>query len=79
MPRVDLTFDCTDAQRLAAFWRLALGYEDEPPPAPYATREDWLAHYDVPPEEWNDSAYLRDPAGVGPRLADPEGNEFCLT
>jgi hypothetical protein len=31
--RFDLTLDCADPARLAAFWKLALGYEDEPPPA----------------------------------------------
>jgi hypothetical protein len=67
--RLDLTFDCHDAQRLAEFWRLALGYEHEPAPAPFASREEWLRHHDVPPEEWGDSAYLRDPAGAGPRLS----------
>ena len=40
--RIDLTFDCANPARLAAFWKLALGYEDEPPPAPFATREEWL-------------------------------------
>jgi hypothetical protein len=28
--RVDLTFDCARAAVLAEFWKLALGYEDEP-------------------------------------------------
>ncbi len=32
--RIGLTFDCADAVRLAAFWKVALGYEDNPPPAP---------------------------------------------
>ena len=30
--RIDLTFDCADPTALAGFWKLALGYEDEPPP-----------------------------------------------
>ena len=53
---------------LAEFWKLALGYEDEPPPAPYATREEWLRAYDVPEDEWDGGAWLRDPGGAGPRL-----------
>ena len=36
--RIDLTLDCANPARLAAFWKLTLGYEDEPPPAPFATR-----------------------------------------
>jgi len=39
--RIDLTFDCADAARLAEFWKLALDYEDVPPPAPFASREEW--------------------------------------
>ena len=64
----DLTFDCVDAVRVAEFWKQALGYEDEPPPAPFATRAEWLATYG---ETYDPSggAWLRDPAGVGPRLS----------
>ena len=66
--RLDLTLDCVDGARLGEFWKLALGYEDEPPPPPFATREEWLASLgetgDGPPAAW-----LRDPAGVGPRLS----------
>ncbi len=28
--RIDLTLDCANPTRLAEFWKLALGYEDEP-------------------------------------------------
>jgi len=66
--RIDLTLDCADAIGLAAFWKLALGYEDEPPPAPFTSREEWLASYGVPEEEWDQGAWLHDPAGTGPRL-----------
>jgi hypothetical protein len=68
MAHIDLTLDCDDASRLAEFWKLALGYEDEPPPPPFATREQWLTHYGVPPEEWGEGAWLHDPTGAGPRL-----------
>ncbi|MFF5077862.1 VOC family protein [Actinoplanes sp. NPDC000266] len=67
--RIDLTFDTRDAVRLAEFWKLALGYEDEPPPAPFANRDEWVASFG---EDEADSegggAWLRDPDGVGPRL-----------
>ncbi|MGW0217421.1 VOC family protein [Micromonospora chokoriensis] len=59
--RISLTLDSTDAQVLAAFWKTALGYIDEPPPPPFATREEWLV-----PE---DGAWLCDPDGVGPYLS----------
>jgi hypothetical protein len=66
--RVDLTLDCGNATRLAEFWKLALGYEDEPPPAPFRTRAEWLAHHGDPGDTPDDGAWLRDPSGVGPRL-----------
>jgi hypothetical protein len=40
--RIDLTLDCASPTKLAEFWKLALGYEDEPPPAPFASRQEWL-------------------------------------
>jgi len=66
--RMDLTFDCVDAERLARFWKLAVGYEEEPPPAPFATRAEWVASFGEPAREGDGGAWLRDPAGVGPRL-----------
>lgn len=65
----DLTLDCTDAARLAPFWMLALGYVEEPPPAPFATREEWAAQYGPPEGPWDRGAWLCDPTGVGPRLS----------
>ncbi|MET9907251.1 VOC family protein [Streptomyces sp. NPDC006476] len=67
--RIDLTLDCADAQLLAAFWKTALGYVDEPPPPPFATREEWLAQFDLPEDDEDDAAWLCDPDGVGPRLS----------
>lgn len=73
---IDLTFDCAHAPVMAAFWKLALGYVDAPPPAPFKSRGEWLASYGVPEEEWDTGAWLCDPDGVGPRLSIlpvPEG------
>ena len=67
--RIDLTLDCADPGGLAAFWKLALGYVDEPPPAPFATREAWLRVYGDPGDTADDGAWLHDPAGTGPRLS----------
>ncbi|WP_372350266.1 VOC family protein [Streptomyces sp. KL116D] len=74
--RFDLTLDCADAPLLADFWRTALGYVDAPPPAPFATREEWLASFGPLPgggdgagDAADDGAWLCDPAGVGPRLS----------
>ncbi|QYA95929.1 VOC family protein [Streptomyces anulatus] len=68
--RIDLTLDCGDAQLLPAFWKSALGYVDLPPPPPFATREEWLAQFDLPEGETvDDGAWLCDPEGIGPRLS----------
>ena len=66
--RVDLTFDCVAAEALAEFWKRALDYQDEPPPAPFATREEWAASFGEPAEDEGGGAWLHDPSGVGPRL-----------
>ena len=65
--RIDLTFDTRDAESLAGFWKLALGYEDEPPPAPFKTRDEWVASFGEDDGEGG-GAWLHDPDGVGPRL-----------
>jgi hypothetical protein len=67
--RIDLTLDCASATRLAEFWKLALGYVDEPPPAPFATRLEWLRHHGVTEDGPDEGAWLCDPAGLGPRLS----------
>jgi hypothetical protein len=68
--RIDLTFDCADARLLAEFWKTALGYIDEPPPAPFKTRAEWFAQFDLPEDDSaDDAAWLCDPDGVGPRLS----------
>lgn len=64
-----LTIDCAQPTKLAEFWALALGYVQAPPPAGFASREEWLTYHGVPEEEWHQSAYLSDPDGVRPRLS----------
>lgn len=68
--KITLTLDCADAQALAVFWKTALGYVDVPPPAPFRTREEWFASFDLPEDDSvDDSAWLCDPDGVGPSLS----------
>ncbi|MDG4783408.1 VOC family protein [Micromonospora sp. WMMD961] len=64
--RISLTLDSTDAQVLAAFWKTALGYIDEPPAPHSATREEFDLPEDEPPEH---GVWLCDPDGVGPFLS----------
>lgn len=66
--RVDVTFDCVDAEKLAGFWKRALGYADEPPPAPFATRAEWVASFEAD-DGGGGGAWLHDPEGLGPRLS----------
>lgn len=64
-----ITVDCAEPGRVAAFWRVALGYVDAPVPEGFASREEWLARWEVPAEEWGDAAYLVDPQGVRPSMS----------
>jgi len=64
-----LTVDCARPRELAAFWAVALGYVEPPPPEGSASWEAWLAARGVPREEWDDAAYLTDPDGTAPSLS----------
>ncbi|MCX5056044.1 VOC family protein [Streptomyces sp. NBC_00201] len=70
-PKLQLTIDCADPERLARFWATALGYKVEPPPAPFATwRAYWLGQGLAEEElgEGDCSDSVIDPDGVGPRI-----------
>ena len=58
---VQLTIDCSDPQRMVAFWAEALGYAPEPPPEGHATWRAYWAAMGVPES-------IVDPAGHGPRV-----------
>ena len=66
--QVQVVIDCADPSRLAAFWALALGYQEQAPPEGYATWEDALRAWNVPEDQWNSRSAIVDPDGVGPRL-----------
>lgn len=65
---VQVTFDCADPARLAAFWAEALGYVVQPPPPGFDTWDAALAAFGVPAEARNERSAVLDPDGRGPRL-----------
>ncbi len=65
-PFWQLTVDCRDPQRLAAFWAEALGYVPRPPDEPDSA---WARHYRARADDsgtFDDRLF--DPAGVRPPL-----------
>jgi hypothetical protein len=64
-----MVIDCTDPERLSRFWAAALGYELEPPPAGFATWDDYWRDVGVPEEDLGSGAdRIIDPGGAGPRI-----------
>jgi hypothetical protein len=68
-PRFQLVIDCQEPERLARFWAAALGYMLEPPPAGFATWDDWRREIGLPDDELGIGAdSIVDPSGEGPRI-----------
>jgi hypothetical protein len=67
--RWTLTVDCRRPAALASFWCQALGYVEAPPPGGFESWQEWLTRFGVPPEEWDDGAYIQDPDGVLPGIS----------
>ena len=64
-----LVIDCTDPDRLARFWAAALGYQLEPPPAGFASCDDYWRDVGVPEDDLGIGAdCIIDPDGCGPRV-----------
>jgi Glyoxalase-like domain len=61
-----VTFDCAEPERVARFWCEVLGYVVPPPPAGFATWDDY--DRSLPPEDQGSWFACIDPSGVGPRL-----------
>jgi Glyoxalase-like domain len=67
--RFQLVIDCADADRLARFWAVALGYELAPAPSVFATWNDFYRELGVRGEELADGAdRISDPDGYGPSI-----------
>jgi hypothetical protein len=67
--RYQLVIDCADPDRLARFWAAALHYELAPPPAGFATWNDFYRDLGVPEEGLAEGAdRISDPRGHGPEI-----------
>ncbi|GAA1718546.1 VOC family protein [Fodinicola feengrottensis] len=67
--RFQLVIDCADPDRLACFWVAALGYQLAPPPADFATWNDYYRDIGVPEEDLVDGAdWISEPEGNGPSI-----------
>jgi catechol 2,3-dioxygenase-like lactoylglutathione lyase family enzyme len=78
MSEIQVTFDCADPGALATFWAEALGYRFPDPPGCFASWDQALEAFGVPPERRNDASAVEDTEGRGPRLffqRVPEGKQ----
>lgn len=67
--RYQLVINCTDPDLLTPFWAAALGYVLEPPPAGFASWDDWRRDIGLPESELGGGAdSIIDPDGAGPRI-----------
>lgn len=64
--QIQVTFDCAQPEKVARFWCEVLGYVVPPPPAGFATWQEFDRA--LPPERQGSAFACVDPAGVGPRL-----------
>jgi hypothetical protein len=64
--QVQVTFDCAEPERVARFWCEVLGYVVPPPPAGFATWEEF--DRSLPPARQGTAFACVDPTGIGPRL-----------
>ena len=56
-----VTFDAADPAAQAKFWALALGYQEEAPPAGFESWEGFARSINLPEREWNNFAAVVDP------------------
>jgi hypothetical protein len=67
--RYQLVINCADPERLARFWAAALGYELAPPPAGFASWDDYLRDIGIPESELGKGVdRISDPDGGGPSI-----------
>src|SRR3984957_20574085 len=67
--RFQVVIDCAEPEPLARFWAAALGYVLEPPPAGFATWDDYYRDIGLPESFLGRGTdHIVDPAGSGPRF-----------
>jgi hypothetical protein len=67
--RFQVVVDCTDTDLLARVWGAALGYQMAPPPAGFASWNDYYRRLGVPEDELVHGAdRISDPDGDGPTI-----------
>lgn len=66
--RIQVVFAARDPGRLAEFWRLAVGYTEEPPPGEFASWEEFAAANNISLDAGTDIDSAVDPDGTGPRF-----------
>ncbi|HKN97352.1 MAG TPA: VOC family protein [Pseudonocardiaceae bacterium] len=67
--RYQLVIDCADPHRQAGFWAAALGYELAPPPAGFATWDDYYRDLGLPDDMLTGGTdRISDPHGGGPAI-----------
>jgi Glyoxalase-like domain len=74
--RFQLVMNCADPDLLARFWAAALGYELEPPPAGFASWDDWRRDVGLLESVGVGADSIVDPDGVAPRIwfqSSPDG------
>jgi hypothetical protein len=67
--KFQFVIDCANPDLLAHFWAAALGYQPEPPPAGYASWDDYWREVGVPEAELGVGVdCIVDPDAAGPRI-----------
>ncbi|RMI08813.1 VOC family protein [Cellulomonas triticagri] len=65
---VQVVLDAGSPRALGDFWKIALGYVEEPPPAGFATWDEALDAWGLPPDDRDVAYAIIDPDGAGPRV-----------
>jgi hypothetical protein len=63
-----VTFDCSNPDKLAHFWAEALHYKIPNPPPGFNTWHEFLKARNIPESEWDSKSAIEDPEGKGSRI-----------